>query len=900
MPATGRTTAPNPTVDSLRERRGTRRSQASQPSSSPAVQYPSSPTTPTPGATRNRRTGLPRANMPGLSPENLSHIFWDNVGPTPTSAAMRTPNNEGSNDAGQTGDYDEDFERALVEQKNLSVRSGKQPNLVLSQNNANLAKKRSYLSGPRHTVEERIRARNKRSRASLPSEKDLYPLANGLEENPWALSSDEEGEDGRMSVDLRDPIATSTPVLRPVSCASLQNVPADDEFFLDRVDVSGHPPTPHRMHDSSFLERLRRSAEEGPSRNRAGGRVNANLPPPPSENGTSIPPFGSSPLPPSSPIYSDSPTPTSKVISEEDVQDLFTRNRMRLSSLLSDPEGPGDSHAPQNSTQSNLRTGRTTGQLPKSSHGHGPSSTRTVCETAIRGRDTGRGTGSTRPGRELSWEDRLRAPSPGENSTFLPLPNTRAAAHLQAQIAARAEELARARGATRGRTAGVVDGMDLRARARPTTPGAESRAPSDMDVVPDTPRSSAPGCDESTANAPDPWGTPLAEYVWNGTRSPASPRDRDMDRSPSPGAGTTADTTAPLTIPTILTAAAPEIDRPTHADYRVTHRVHRDDPEALIRGVTRRWAEAIWSDPPHTSVLLEVFNFAFTDSIQANRIMVETLRQAAYVIAGATDVSIVPPDADVAMSRRSRDAPRVWVIRGLSPAQEAALLAGFPWSFRAISFFTYKRAVSPDSWVLALDGFFDEDVQAITSAIRDVLEEPEQWNKLIALTRDHPDLKHLPGDARASKILDSIVVKTWRLSNRNVVTNVYIKPPTRDIPKWREWAAGLRARTYGNFTNGTGIVRRISNCLGCNSVDHPAHLCPFPELQGWQGPRAGTNTYSTLPPPPPPPGAAAEQRGLQATRGRTDGRRGQAPRGNAPRTPARWRARQSQSQSYRN
>ncbi|RDX52287.1 hypothetical protein OH76DRAFT_1416824 [Lentinus brumalis] len=186
-------------------------------------------------------------------------------------------------------------------------------------------------------------------------------------------------------------------------------------------------------------------------------------------------------------------------------------------------------------------------------------------------------------------------------------------------------------------------------------------------------------------------------------------------------------------------------------------------------------------------------------------------------------------------------------------------------------------------------------------SVRDVLEEPEQWARLVALTRDHPDLRHLSDNERVNTILASIEVRTWRLSNQNVVANVFIQPPTRDIPKWREWAAGLRARTYGNFTNGTGVVRRVSNCLGCNSVEHPAHRCPFQELPGWNGPRAGSGSYSTLlPPPPPPPHQQQQQQpqphGAQGTsnvnahpRARQDARRGHAHRGMAPRTPARWR-----------
>ncbi len=852
-------------------------------------------------------------NGPTSVASDTSDHYWTQAGPTPTLSEMRTPTpTEQEAHAQQTAmdEEDKDFEEGLSESTRDSVFHGKPSTHASRGNDFPNARKRSLASiltpnaGMSPTTEGRIRNRNKRHRASLPNENDVYPALGSVEGNPWALSSDDEGAGGQGNAIIDGPDATSTPVLRPISSsAALPHVP-DENFFLDDVNASGNPPTPYCMQNSSFLARLRRSAEEAKRQNREIGRTigAADRSLPMKGGSSSLPrtspiPF-SSPLPPSSPIPSsspihfplDSPTGRRTLGPNEGAEDLMVTSKMRLTSILSDPEGPLTSRASVSMQAHRARSGRTaagTSRQEAAAYASHPARVENRTHPSST-RDTG--ARRSRTVRPPPGDEHGHATTEEMSTTFVPLPNTRAARHLQQQILERAAELAADRAAGRPREPGE-DGRFGDRRQSELTPGPilHSVPHSAMDTAPVSPRSAVTM--ESFSPPPPTQRREQSLSYLDLDEESGQGDEHSQDPYSSPQE---ANTTGPLAIPTILTAAAPDIDRPMPADPWRTYRVHRDDPEAIIRGISRRWAQAIWGDPPRTSVLLEVFNFTYTDSIHANRLMVETLRRAIYVIAGARDVSLVPPDVDPTTSWRQRDAPRVWAVRGLTPAQEEILLSRFPWSLRAISFFVYKRTVTPDTWLFALEGFFDEDTHAIASAVRDVLEEPEQWAKLAVLTRDRPDLRHLSENERVTAILDSIEVRTWRLSNLNVVANVFIKPPTRDIPKWREWAAGLRMRTYGNFTNGTGVVRRVSNCLGCNSVEHPAHRCPFHDLPGWNGPRAGSGLYSTLLPPQPQPplqpnGAQNMPQVPGSARMRQDSRRGQGSRGAAPRTPARWR-----------
>ncbi|TFK83512.1 hypothetical protein K466DRAFT_567800 [Polyporus arcularius HHB13444] len=866
-------TSQSPTTLAIGARRAQRRANAAP--------YPV-----TPARNSTRASATPR----GVASDTSADL-WAQVGspplfrtPLPAEASdfdLRPANKdaEGTRTASTAAE-------AVVDDVELA---GKQPSPTVRAPTQSNASKRVWRGSP-STIESRVRGRNKRFRASLPDERELAQDNPSLLANPWALSSDEEGEEERAAACKKGPQATSTPVLRAVSPSGLLHVPSDDEFFLDNANTSGCPPTPHCQQNSSFIERLRRSAEEASRReNPISSRVAIDRASHASPRQSTM--GGSSPLPPSSPISIDSPTNSARSRADHEALDLLATNRARLHSLL-DQDGLESSRVLKESRSRNGQAAR--GRDPAVRNAAAPAN----------GNRLGRPEdGSASQVRALSRHQATHRGTQAEQdgrAHYVPLPNTRAALYLQEQIEARAAALVRPSLAP-GRAYRANETLSVEEKTSGPHQDARSvestRSPMSISSLLASPSHGQRMETDRELTTPPRQRKSWMETVLTSSRA-TSPAPRSPGSpTPIPPYYENAGYAVPNALPTALTAAAPEIDRPMTGDHRATARVHRDDPEALIRGTSQRWMSAIWSDPENTTVLVEVFNLLFSDNIQTNRVIVETLKQATYLISGERNVSIVPPDLDDVHPRRSRDAPRVWAIRGLSPAGEEAMLSRFPWSFRAISFFTYKRTVAPDTWIMSLDGFFDEDTHAIASAVREVLQEDMQWERLITLTRSHPELRHLPGRERAKAILDSIVVRTWRLSNQNVVASVHIRPPTYDIPRWREWATGLRSRTYGNFTNGTGIVRRVANCLGCNSVDHPAYLCPFHDLPGWKGPRAGAGTYSSIVQPAlPQNGHAQTQNGTAPTRGAPHARGGYPARGGF-RTPARRQTRAAHRQT---
>ncbi len=197
--------------------------------------------------------------------------LWMQVGPTPPNDAMLTPVRHPLRDlhpltltpleqnklpgAGEA-ELDQQVRRAWLDDPFESA-----PNIAAnSRSAAALDRKRTWAGSPTTERTQRGQPKRPRTRAALPSERDLLPaVVEQLEGNPWASTLSQLGL-GRGASDcgdveaentlLENPIATSTPAL---SFMSHDRITADDPF-LDNQNESGHPPTPHRMDTSTLSE----------------------------------------------------------------------------------------------------------------------------------------------------------------------------------------------------------------------------------------------------------------------------------------------------------------------------------------------------------------------------------------------------------------------------------------------------------------------------------------------------------------------------------------------------------------------------------------------------------------------------------------------------------------------
>ncbi len=271
--------------------------------------------------------------------------------------------------------------------------------------------------------------------------------------------------------------------------------------------------------------------------------------------------------------------------------------------------------------------------------------------------------------------------------------------------------------------------------------------------------------------------------------------------------------------------------------------VHHDDPETALRGMAIDWLREIWSDAPNEDVLVHPYNYHYSEDDALNRRVADALRWAFEQITGEVDFDVVPPELEDGTHRRLRNLPSIWAVRGLTPRGSMAAIARGAWSFDTISFLTAPRTTPMQSWLFTLEGYLRGDPQKIQAAVMRVLMEDSMRAWIIDMISSNPSFAGWPLGRAFEEVIGSLRVDVIQLGNGNYVANVHIRSPTRDILEWRRWVADLRSRRYRSFAIGTGRVRQVIQCSGCRSVAHPAHLCPFPRIRGWNGPAPGEGVF---------------------------------------------------------
>ncbi len=280
--------------------------------------------------------------------------------------------------------------------------------------------------------------------------------------------------------------------------------------------------------------------------------------------------------------------------------------------------------------------------------------------------------------------------------------------------------------------------------------------------------------------------------------------------------------------PTILDDQATQDDEPMARPEGGVPRVHHDDPETAIRGMSTEWVREVWGDPPNSDLLVDIYNYRYSEDESLNRRISETLRTYIARITGEHDFDVVPPEAETDSRLATRDLPTSWAIRGLTPEGVARATERHLWSFRQLSFFTAPRATRMPSWIGTLGGFLDGNVAKIRAAITRVLREPDMMTWIANLVMANPEFRGRPVGEAIEAVIRSLRIEVLQMGNGNYLANFYLRSPTRIIREWRRWAAELRGRRYRTFAIGTGRMRNISQCPGCRSVAHPSHLCPYP------------------------------------------------------------------------
>lgn len=306
------------------------------------------------------------------------------------------------------------------------------------------------------------------------------------------------------------------------------------------------------------------------------------------------------------------------------------------------------------------------------------------------------------------------------------------------------------------------------------------------------------------------------------------------------------------------------------------------DPEALFYGLPRPRMVAMLNNATGTRLALQVYNLGFPQPAELRQVT-NAIIGALQAVTGELDILAVPPERDEGDVRGSQ--PLTWLILGLSTPSYRLLLTRGVLSCFTITVFVYAAEIRIPRLLGTIGGFAHDHGNSIFMAVRAVLSGPRVFPHILQLVATNPTYVGTRPEIAARAILSSLQVRVAMLQNGNLIAAVFIDSPTQSVGRWRDWRNVIAALPFPSPLNSTGRFRRHALCAGCHGADHPTHLCPFPDVPGWNAPPPGAQwahpgqqlpgiaAGGHQPPPPPPPGAPYAASSTTAPHGRGRGSR---------------------------
>lgn len=288
------------------------------------------------------------------------------------------------------------------------------------------------------------------------------------------------------------------------------------------------------------------------------------------------------------------------------------------------------------------------------------------------------------------------------------------------------------------------------------------------------------------------------------------------------------------------------------------YRVRRNHSEALMAGVPKSKVRFWDGLDPKTRMIAEIFlgdPVREGESFQATQPLKELLEE----ISGRSDFIIVhteilgdhPPfDPENVHSRP----PRTVLIGNYVAELVYSLVRIQTVSTPKITANFYPADLRRDDFLGRITGFVHNIDNSIPRIITDKFLSDPVRTTIAKYTSRNPHRNHEPPEIAVQRITDSLRVRVEALPpNGQLAAFVYIDTPADTTDGEESWRKEMNALKWDSVENGTGVMRPVGPCRGCNSSEHSAHHCPFPDTPGWFGPI--------------PPEKANPERGIATTRG---------------------------------
>ena len=180
------------------------------------------------------------------------------------------------------------------------------------------------------------------------------------------------------------------------------------------------------------------------------------------------------------------------------------------------------------------------------------------------------------------------------------------------------------------------------------------------------------------------------------------------------------------------------------------------------------------------------------------------------------------------------------------------VLAQRVWSVPQITFeaYPFEPKVIP-SIMLCLAGYIYPDDGTVVDSIKTTWSQPAAIETLVGIlvARD-PKFSgtsaHTQAETAIQDMIQSVRSELLDLKAQGGTSspqwNIYVTSPTSRVIAWSKIQKYIYTLTYPSSLSGTGVCRNLFTCKICHSYNHPRSLCPFPNIQGWNGPQHSERT----------------------------------------------------------
>ena len=187
--------------------------------------------------------------------------------------------------------------------------------------------------------------------------------------------------------------------------------------------------------------------------------------------------------------------------------------------------------------------------------------------------------------------------------------------------------------------------------------------------------------------------------------------------------------------------------------------------------------------------------------------------------------------------------PNTFLIYDLSKLHYQILTQQTVWASSNITFRVISPTMNCPMFMFAIKGLCSLEPTLVRAMVRDL------WNDETTSKFIRDGLQAMDDEARSGtaiaiqNFLDSMKISLLKTCGSGAAAeptfNIYMNSSLfDDVTSWSNLRTHLVNRKYHSNKLGRGYaVIAPYHCGLCHGVDHPRGMCPFPDIEGWRGPK---------------------------------------------------------------